>query len=69
MEDLRKIIYGNIKWFWYNDPVLKYENDIKKLWIYFKLWCIQNCKEIFNELEESFIEEEVNASYDIWKNR
>lgn len=29
----------------------------------------KNCKEIFNELEESFIEEEVNASYDIWKNK
>lgn len=30
MEDLRKIICGNIKWFWYNDPVLEYEKELQR---------------------------------------
>lgn len=69
MERLKKIISENIEWFWKNDPMLEYESNIEELWTGFKLWCIPNCKENFENLEESIIEAEVNNSYAEWKEK
>ena len=67
MEDLKNIISENIEWFWANDPLVENETDIDKLWNGFKLWCIPNCKENFDNLDETIIEEEVNNNYLEWK--
>lgn len=67
-KNLRNIIKENIEWFWNNDPMLEYESNTEKLWDGFKLWCIPNCKENFEGMDESIIEEFVNKSFDIWKN-
>lgn len=67
MKDLQDIIKENIEWFWNNDPILEYETDIEKLWDGFKIWCIQNCKENFENIEEAIIEAEINNSYLDWK--
>lgn len=68
MEKLQNIINENIEWFWNNDPMLEYESNTEELWNGFKLWCIPNCKENFEDMDESIIEEAVNASYDTWRN-
>lgn len=68
LKELKEIINENIEWFWNNDPMLEYETDIQKLWNGFKVWCIQNCKECFENLEDSVIEKEVDNSYFDWKN-
>lgn len=67
MKNLMNVIRENIKWFWSNDPMLEYESNTKELWNGFKLWCIPNCKENFENLDESIIEEAVNNSYFEWK--
>ena len=69
MENLRNIINENIEWFWSNDPMLEYESNIEELWNGFKLWCVPNCKENFENLDESVIEAEVNNSYLNWKEK
>lgn len=67
MKKLHDIINENIEWFWKNDPCLEYECNVNKLWKYFKSWCIQNCKENFEDIEEYIIEAEVNRSYNTWR--
>ena len=67
-KKLQNVINENIEWFWKNDPCLEYESNINELWKYFKLWCIPNCKENFEDMDEAIIEAEVNKSYDAWRN-
>ena len=65
MTNLQDIISSNIEWFWKNDPMLEHGATITELWNGFKLWCVQNCKEV-TKLEEDFIEKEVDKSYSNW---
>ncbi len=67
--ELHNIIKENMEWFWENDSIVEYETDITKLWNAFKVWCIQNCKEIFSNLDESCIECEIDSHYYFWKDR
>ena len=69
MKDLRNIIKENIEWFWKEDSLAEHETDVEKLWNGFKAWCMQNCKECFEDMEEAIIEAEVNNSYSVWKER
>lgn len=64
--EVEKIIDSNIEWFWNNDPMLEYETNTEKLWLAFREWCIQNCKEVCKGLTESFIEQEVDDKYSSW---
>lgn len=65
--ELHNIIKENVKWFWNNDPMVEYETDMEKLWNAFKVWCVQNCKEIFDNLDESCIECEIDSHYYFWE--
>lgn len=69
INEFKNIIKENIEWFWENDSLVKHETDTEKLWNGFKVWCVQNCKECFEDMEESIIEAEVNNSYLAWKER
>jgi hypothetical protein len=69
MEILQGIIEENIEYFWNNDPIIDYETNMTKLWNAFKIWCMQNCLEIFNTLEESTIEKMIDKSYSNWTNK
>lgn len=66
IEILNGIIEENIDYFWNNDSIASYETDIIKLWDAFKVWCVQNCKELFNNLDESVIEKAVDRNYNNW---
>ena len=69
MEILQGIIEENIEWFWGNDSLVSYETDITKLWNGFKVWCVQNCLEIVNGLEESVVDKAVERNYSNWLDR
>lgn len=69
MNELHNIIKENMEWFWKNDSIVEHETDITKLWNAFKVWCIQNCKEVFENLDEAFIECEVDVHYYYWEER
>lgn len=69
MEKLQNIIDENIKYFWENDPILENETEELKLWDAFKLWCIPNLQENFEDLDKSFIEKVVNKNFDNWKSQ
>lgn len=67
IEKINEIIQENIQFFWNNDPlVLDYETEAIILWDGFKVWCMQNCLEVFDDLEESVIEEVINNNYTNW---
>ena len=66
LEILNGIIEENIEWFWNNDPIVSYETNTMKLWDAFKVWCVQNCAEIFDNLEESIIEKIIDNNFDSW---
>lgn len=66
MEILNGIIEENIDWFWNNDSIVSYETDMIKLWDAFKVWCLQNCLEVLDGLEESIVEKAVDRSYSNW---
>lgn len=66
---LNGIIEENIEWFWNNDPIVSYETDIIKLWDAFKVWCVQNCLEVVDGLEESIVEKAVDKSYSNWADK
>lgn len=66
LEMLNGIIEENIEWFWNNDSIVSYETSKSKLWNAFKVWCIQNCMEIFDGLDESVVEKAVDKNYDNW---
>lgn len=66
MEILNGIIEENIEWFWSNDPMVDRETNMSKLWDAFKVWCVQNCMEIVNGLEESIIDRAVDRNYNNW---
>lgn len=69
MEILQGIIQENIEWFWNNDPFVDSETNMAKLWDGFKVWCVQNCLEIFNDLEESVVDRLVDQNYSNWKDK
>ena len=69
MEILQGVIEENIEWFWGNDSIVSYETDMSKLWNAFEVWCVQNCKEIFDNLKESIIKKAVDRSYNDWVNK
>ena len=66
MDILNDIIVENIEWFWHNDSIVSYTTNMDKLWDAFKVWCVQNCMELFNGLEESVIEKAVDNNYSNW---
>ena len=66
MEIFQGIIEENIEWFWHNDPMVDYETDTEKLWNGFKTWCVQNCLEVFDDIEESVVAKMVEANYSNW---
>lgn len=66
---LNGIIEENIEWFWNNDPIVSYETDMIKLWDAFKVWCVQNCLEVVDGLEESIVEKAVDKSYSNWADK
>ena len=66
MEILNGIIEENIDWFWGNDSIVSYETNMEKLWSAFKVWCVQNCLELFDNLDESVIEKAVDRNYNNW---
>ena len=66
MEILNGIIEENIDWFWNNDPLVSCETNMTKLWNGFKVWCVQNCMEIFDSLGETVIEKAVDQNYSNW---
>jgi hypothetical protein len=68
MEILQGIIEENIDWFWNNDSIVDHETNMSKLWDAFKVWCVQNCKEIFDDLDETIIDEAVDQNYNKWIN-
>lgn len=87
MATLQEIIKGNIEWFWDQDPsvwfheklgytdlpVMVDDTNVEKLWNNFKVWCLQNCKEVCDGKDAPFveaaaIEAEVNACYEGWLN-
>lgn len=65
---LQAIINSNIKWFWENDPILKTEKNLKKIWEAFKIWCFDNCKEQIPDLDKALIMLIINNSYKTWIN-
>ena len=69
MEILNGIIEENIDWFWNNDSIVSYETDIIKLWDAFKVWCVQNCLEVLDGLDESIIEKAVDRNYSNWADK
>ena len=69
MEILQGIIEENIEWFWYNDPLVDCEFDMSKLWDGFKVWCTQNCLEVFSDLDESVVDKAVDNNYHNWENK
>jgi len=69
MEILQGIIEENIEWFWHNDSLVSHETNMGKLWDGFKVWCVQNCLEIFNDLEESVVDRLVEQNYSNWVNK
>lgn len=66
IEVLNGIIGENIEWFWNNDSIVSYETNMSKLWDAFKVWCVQNCLEIFNDLDESVVEKTIEENYSNW---
>ena len=66
MKVLQGIIEENIDWFWNNDSIVSYETDMTNLWDAFKVWCVQNCTEVVNGLEESIIDRAVDRNYNNW---
>lgn len=87
MVNLQNIIEGNIEFFWNTDPIVWYDAEngcyrdkplacdgetVDKFWIAFRDWCVENCKEVYEEnnkhIEESIIEEAVLANFDKWLN-
>ena len=69
MEILNGINEENIDWFWNNDSIVSYETDMIKLWDAFKVWCVQNCLEVLDGLDESIIDKEVDRNYNNWLNK
>lgn len=69
MEILNGIIEENIDWFWNNDSIVSYETDMTKLWDAFKVWCVQNCLEVFDGLEEPIVEKAVDRNYSNWADK
>ena len=66
MKILQGIIEENIEWFWGNDSIVSYETNISKLWSAFKVWCVQNCMEVLDNLDESIISKVVDRHYHNW---
>lgn len=66
MEIMQGIIEENIEWFWNNDTLVDCETNTMKLWNGFKVWCMQNCMEIFNDTEESVIDKLIDKNYPNW---
>lgn len=66
IEILNGIIEENIEWFWNNDSIVDCETNTMNLWKAFKSWCMQNCTEVFDDLEESIIEKAIDNNFDIW---
>ena len=66
MEILNGIIEENIDWFWNNDSIVSYETNMSKLWNAFKAWCVPNCLEVVNGLEESIVDKAVERNYNNW---
>ena len=66
IEILQGIIEENIDWFWGNDPIVSYETNIEKLWNAFKAWCLPNCLEVVDGLEESIVDKVIDSNYSIW---
>lgn len=69
LEILNGIIEENIEWFWNNDSIVSCETNMSKLWEAFKVWCMQNCLEIFNDLDETIVENAVDKNYSNWVNK
>lgn len=70
MKNSKKILNGiiedNIEWFWHNDPMLDYETNMTKLWNGFKVWCVENCLELFDNLDKAYVEKIVDNNYSKW---
>lgn len=66
MEILQGIIEENIDYFWNNDSIVSYETNMRKLWDAFKVWCMQNCTELFDDIEESIIDNLIDQNYYSW---
>lgn len=66
MEILQGIIEENIDWFWNNDSIVSYETNMEKLWDAFKAWCVPNCLEVVDGLDESIVSKVVNSNYSNW---
>lgn len=69
MKILQGIIEENIEWFWSNDSLVSYETDVTNLWNGFKAWCVQNCLEVLDGLDESLVDRTVEYNYSNWLNR
>ena len=63
---LNGIIEENIDWFWNNDSIVSYETDMIKLWDAFKVWCVQNCLEVLDGVEESIVNKVIDQNYNNW---
>ena len=66
MEILNGIIEENIDWFWNNDSIVSYETNMSKLWESFKVWCVQNCMEVLDGMDESIVNKAVDRNYSNW---
>lgn len=69
MEILNGIIEENIDWFWNNDSIVSCETDMMKLWEAFKVWCVQNCLEVVDGVEESVVSKAVDRKYSNWADK
>ena len=65
-DGLKEIIRSNIEWFWNNDPLVENEANIDNLWVGYKLFCLQNCTEVLEEVPENQIIQKINDMYDEW---
>lgn len=66
MKILNGIIEENIDYFWNNDSIVSYETDTMKLWDAFKVWCVQNCLEVLDGVEESIVDKAIDQNYNNW---
>lgn len=69
IEILNGIIEENIEWFWNNDSIVSYETDTMKLWCAFKTWCVQNCLEVVDGLDEHVVDKAVDRHYSAWADK
>lgn len=85
MLSLDVMINSNIEYFWDADPSIWCDDgrfkeeptiinndNVKKIWSYFKDWCFMDCKETYEQMgefiEESVIAKKIDDSYENWLN-